>query len=283
MEEGKLKQFFLSFLVLAIVGISCNSLSTEENLPEAEESLFAIEDKFLVPDTIVLSTMAIDPEAQAQWVDYTEGIPIDNAHFEPIDQGILNPHFVAFRDSLIEALHKQDLKFLVDHIDENVAMSNGHKASRREFLNEWNLDTGNTEESSLWKVLLIAVESGGIFSSNEFNFFISPYSYVLDLEDNQSQKVIVGADVRIRENPGLDGQVLGSLSYEVVEMLPLAAEESPVFEEIGGETFSWERIKTSQGVIGYVYGKYLRSPLDFRVFFAFQQGKWSLSTLASGD
>ncbi|MEM6633122.1 MAG: SH3 domain-containing protein [Bacteroidota bacterium] len=268
---------------LASVTTACNSTATEETSVSTDNSLYALEDKFLVPDTIVLSTMAIDPNAQAEWINYTEGIPVKNAHFEPVDQGPLNPYFVSFRDSLIQALHKQDLKFLVDHIDEKVAMSNEQEAKKSEFLQEWNLQGPNPERSSLWGVLLTAVETGGIFSSNEFNFFICPYSYVLDLDDTQNQKVVIGTEVRIRERPGLTGEVLGSLTYEVVDVLPLAPEEQPVFEEIGGDTYSWERIKTSKGIVGYVYGKFLRNPLDFRVFFAFQRGKWTLSALASGD
>ena len=77
--------------------------------------------------------------------------------------------------------------------------------------------------------------------------------------------------------------MLGSLNYEVVQVLPLGKGEKLSYETLGGESHPWEKIQTQNGIIGYVYGKFLRSALDFRAFFAYQNGKWILSSFVSGD
>ena len=242
----------------------------------------AVDTKFLIPDTIVLNTMSLDPALQAEWIDYTDGIPLRNGKFEPIDQASLNPHFLAFRDSLIQALEEANTQFLLDHIGNKVSMSFDVEQDKEEFIANWNLDD-TTATSSIWNVLLETIHTGGLFSSTEFNFFICPYTFLLDVEDPYMQKAIVGTEVRIRDRPGLGGTVLGSLNYEIVETLPINPDEPVVEESIGGETHSWEKVKTSRGIIGYVYGKFLKSPLDFRAFFTFQQDKWMLTTFVAGD
>lgn len=275
---------FLIPIIVLVFSLGCSSpplteKKQEESLPQKSS---AVDKKFLIPDTIVLNTMSLDPSSQAKWIDYTDGIPLQNGSFEPIDQASLNPHFLNFRDSLIQALEEEDTEFLLDHMGSKIAMSFDMEQGREEFIADWNLDD-STATSSIWKVLLETVQTGGLFSSSEFNFFITPYTFLLDVEDPYMHKAIVGTEVRIRDRPGLGSSVLGSLNYEVVEILPLGPEETLVEESIGGETHKWEKVKTSRGIIGYVYGKFLKSPLDFRAFFTFQHDKWILTTFVAGD
>ena len=283
-KEASFFPLWMSIWILVAVIGSCSTPAAgekEEEHPTSEKSA-AVDTKFLIPDTIVLNTMSLDPAAQAEWIDYSDGIPLQNGRFESIDQAPLNPHFLIFRDSLIQALEEQDTHFLLSHIGDKISMSFDVEQEKAEFIANWNLDD-TTATSSIWNVLLETVQTGGLFSSSEFNFFICPYTFLLDVEDPYMQKAIVGTEVRIRDRPGLGATVLGSLNYEVVETLPLNPDESVVEENIGGEIHSWEKVKTSRGIIGYVYGKFLKSPLDFRAFFTFQQDKWILTTFVAGD
>lgn len=278
-------QWIAVWILIGCMG-GCSSppsrAETEAEVEPPSEKSATVDTKFLIPDTIVLNTMSLDPASQAEWIDYTDGIPLQNGNFEPIDQASLNPHFLTFRDSLVRALEEEDTQFLLDHIGNKIAMSFDMEQDKSEFIANWNLDD-TTTTSSIWKVLMETVQTGGLFSSSEFNFFICPYTFLLDVEDPYMQKAIVGTEVRIRDRPGLGSTVLGSLNYEVVETLPLNPDDSLVEETIGGETHSWEKVKTSRGIIGYVYGKFLKSPLDFRAFFTFQQDKWILTTFVAGD
>ncbi len=278
--------YFLIYLfidLIAVMGCSPSSGTPEKAAPsKPEEKGYAVEDKFVVPDTIILNTMILDPEAQADWIDYTDGIPIQNGRFEPLDQADLNPHFILFKDSMLQALQQKDTAFLLGHIGDKIAMSFDVEQTKAEFINNWNLQSA-PENSSLWGVLIEVLEMGGLFSSSEFNFFICPYTFFLSVENPYAHKAVVGTEVRIRNKPGLEGAVLGSLNFEIVEGVPLDPGETPVEQTIGGEIHTWEKVKTSNGNVGYVYGKFLKSPIDFRAFFAFQQDKWMLSTLVAGD
>ena len=277
--------FIIYLFILLTAGLGCSSSpqAPEKTTPTPLENKgYAVEDKFLVPDTIILNTMTLDPEAQADWIDYTDGIPIQNGRFEPMDQADLNPHFILFKDSMLQALQQKDTAFLLGHIGDKIAMSFDVEQTKAEFIKNWNLESA-PDNSSLWEVLTEVLEMGGLFSSSEFNFFICPYTFFLSVDNPYSQKAVVGTEVRIRNKPGLEGAVLGSLNFEIVEDIPLDPGETAVEQSIGGESHSWEKVKTSNGNVGYVYGKFLKSPIDFRAFFAFQQDKWILSTLVAGD
>lgn len=43
------------------------------------------------------------------------------------------------------------------------------------------------------------------------------------------------------------------------------------------------KVTTDKGVIGYVSGKYVRSPIDYRAFFQQVDGKWQLTAFVAGD
>ncbi len=237
---------------------------------------------FPPPDTIILSQMEISEELREQWVSYIQGIPLDNKQFIPVNQASLNPYFASFLEEMFTAIDHRDSKFLLQHVDENIQMSYGTKQGKEAFIESWNL-AGNPQDSRIWQQLDAILTLGGIFTNRNLNSFTAPYTFFIRLEDPYRQLIATGTEVRIRSQPGLNGEVLGSLNHEIVDLVPLEADEQRIMETMGNETHAWEKIKTSNGTIGYVYGKYLRSPTDFRTNFEYQNGTWMMRYFISGD
>ena len=90
----------------------------------------------------------------------------------------------------------------------------------------------------------------------------------------------MGAGVRLRSGPGLSTQILKTLSYDLVKLV----EMTPTEETIGGETHPWIKVQLADGTEGFLYGKFYRSPLDFRAGFQQDEaGQWKLVRLLAGD
>ena len=92
--------------------------------------------------------------------------------------------------------------------------------------------------------------------------------------------IIIGENVTVRKTPTLQGEILGFLSYDLVKVV---YESSLSKETIDGETHPWIKIKSTEGVIGYVYGKYIRSPIDYRVNFVKKDNTWKIVFFLAGD
>jgi hypothetical protein len=45
----------------------------------------------------------------------------------------------------------------------------------------------------------------------------------------------------------------------------------------------WEHVTTPDGRSGFVSARYLRSPIDHRAMFAYQDGRWWLMAYLAGD
>lgn len=74
-----------------------------------------------------------------------------------------------------------------------------------------------------------------------------------NLADNVLLVFVTDDSVRIRSQPNLGGEVLGVLPKDTIgEVLA----ESHL-RMIHGETHPWYKVKTADGIIGWIYGKYL--------------------------
>ncbi len=262
-------------MILCLVFLGCKSKDSSQT---------SVQNELLLPppDTIILSPMDISQELQDQWVDYTQGISIDNKQFIPVDQTMLNPYFAKFMADFYEAIEQRDVDFLLKHLDDQVKMSNSNEQGKDAFIKTWNLDM-DPYQSEIWKQLDDVFALGGIFTNIKLNSYIAPYTFFLQLDNPSRQKVVTGTEVRIRNTPGVKGDILGLLSHEVVSLVPLGNDEELVYETIEGETYPWEKVQTTYGTIGYIYGKYLRSTRDFRINLVYQNGTWKISYLIAGD
>ena len=198
----------------------------------------------------------------------------------PRDEAEVNPDFLKFRQELGQALQKKDLDFVVSHLDENVKLTFGGREGKKDFLKIWNLEK-NPEKSKMWQTFLNVIDLGGRFSDQERNSFVAPYTFLAEeVEDSYQNLIVIGENVTVRKTPSTKGAILGFLSYDVVKRV---YESNPPQETINGETFSWMKIETKEGVVDYVYGKYIRSPIDYRVNFVNKDGTWKINLFIAGD
>ena len=198
----------------------------------------------------------------------------------PTDQAEVNPDFFQFRQKLRQALEKKDLDFVLSHLDENAKLTFGGRAGQKDFLKIWNLEK-NPEKSEMWQTFLDVIDLGGKFQDQERNSFVAPYTFLAEeVEDSFESLIVIGENVTVRKTASVKGPVLGFLSYDVVKRV---YESNPPQETINGETHPWMKIETKEGVVGYVYGKYIRSPIDYRANFVKKDGKWKIIFFIAGD
>lgn len=198
----------------------------------------------------------------------------------PRDEAEVNPDFFKFRQQLGQALQKKDLDFVLSHLDDNVKLSFGGLAGKKDFLKMWNLEK-NPEKSEMWRTLLDVINLGGRFEDKERNSFTAPYTFLAEeVEDSYQSLIVIGENVTVRKTPSTKGAILGFLSYDVVKRV---YESNPPQETINQETHPWIKIETKEGIVGYVYGKYMRSPIDYRVNFVKKDGTWKITFFIAGD
>jgi hypothetical protein len=212
-----------------------------------------------------------------------KGLPPEG-QFKPIDEADQVPGFKAFRDKLLEAVDKQDLKFVLDHVDEQIKCGFGGDAGKANFIKIWNLDA-KSGKSELWKTLKPVLELGGTWQKGGGKTFYAPCYFDREVPGNPDPFMMlftIGENVRVREKPDVDAPVIDELNWEVV-LTANSNDEKLVDQTINGETHTWEHITTPRGKSGYVFGKYLRSPIDYRGSFSPKKGTWVLDFLGSGD
>jgi hypothetical protein len=142
------------------------------------------------------------------------------------------------------------------------------------------LNPGRAEGPSLWEELTVILGMGSVQDAGNAAFASAPYVYNAwpDDVDPFSHAAIVGENVRVRAAPGLQGEVVATLSYAVV---PLEAWN--VGAEAGGIRSGWARIRLADGRTGFVSGAYLRSPVDYRAGFEKVNGSWRIVFFLAGD
>jgi len=208
--------------------------------------------------------------------------------FPPINDITKDKSLVAFVTQLKVAVQKKDKTFLLGALDEKVMNDLGGDGGIAEFKKTWNLDAGDT---SIWRQLSRVIELGGAFNKNDQEgryTFAFPYVHFIDLQDADDYinvGVITGKNVNVREKPDLKAKVLMQLSYDVIWFVEAEqALQKTEGTNLWGEP-EWYLIETlDRKKQGWVFWKYVCSPIDYRLFlFKNKQGKWKVSAFVAGE
>ncbi|MEL6969944.1 MAG: SH3 domain-containing protein [Bacteroidota bacterium] len=192
--------------------------------------------------------------------------------------------FFVFRENLKKVIRDKDIFGLLPHVHQNIKTGFGAENGLQSFIQMWELDSPEKiPQSRLWPTLESVLVLGGTFhgSGNEA-YFEAPYLGPCWPDDAEPYEygAVTGAGVRFRSGPSLNTQILKNLSYDLVKYI----ETTPIEENIGGESHPWVKVQLVDGTEGFLYGKFYRSPLDFRA--GFQKGvdgQWKLVSLLAGD
>lgn len=185
----------------------------------------------------------------------------------PADEAPRDASLVAFRTRLLEAAARRDRQALLELLDPGVLSSFGGEAGPAEFERFWKLDE---PDSRVWSVLRDVVSRGGGFM--EDGEFCAPYVYAKWPPDaDPFEGALVAEDVPIHSAQDRASPVLARRSYEIVTLR--GAEPEP----------TWYRVRTHDGIEGFVEASQLRSPADWRACFRKTAGGWRLTALVAGD
>ena len=201
--------------------------------------------------------------------------PFQAKSIPPKDESAKDPSFVTFKTQLQKAVKAKDDAFLLNTIDPQVHFSFGDDPGKKNFKKYFSLEQ-KPKDSNVWKILEDTLKLG--FFLNPEGNFVSPYlfeNFPQDL-DPTSYSVVSGTNVNVREAPSTNAKVLEKLSHSVVAME--YGEEIPKTGEC-----NWQKVCLANGTTGYICDKYLRSPLDYRIFFEKKKHKWMITTFIVGD
>jgi hypothetical protein len=185
----------------------------------------------------------------------------------PPEQAGRDPALAAYLTRLREAVRAKDRGALLGLISPEIKNGFGGEDGEVFFRRIWELDAPN---SPVWGVLDLILSFRGAWFDPQL--YCMPYIAVLfpGEFDAFTHSVVVGSGVRLREAPAADARIVGSLVYDVVEVLNREAE--------------WTEVRTQDGKSGYVATAYLYSPISYRACIGKNEaGEWKMITLLAGD
>lgn len=188
---------------------------------------------------------------------------------------------VAFVNQLKAAVQKKDKAFLLSVLDEDIMNGFGGDGGIAEFKEYWHWPK---DTISVWHHLQHILDIGGGFTAQEAGTgeysFVFPYIYNLDTGDDDvfTAGVITGKNVNFRDKPDLSAKVITQLTYDVVQF----SDETRGKNAVGDP--EWYLVETSSHKKGWVFWKYIYSPIGYRLFlYKNKQGKWKISAFLAGD
>jgi len=187
---------------------------------------------------------------------------------KPVDEAPQNQDFLAFRTRLKEIVAKHDTKALLEILDPDIRASFGSDHGIPAFVAMWTLNEANSE---LWKELGTVLELGGTFDGPLM--FTAPYTFSRWPNDVDSFDfmAVTGTNVRIRTQPRADSPILATVSYAILE-------NDSEAKAVDG----WTAVKFD-GKRGYVSSQFIRSPIDYRARFEYQNRRWRMVFFLAGD
>lgn len=187
---------------------------------------------------------------------------------------------VAFVSQLKAAVKKKDKAFLLSALDKNVKNGFGGGGGIEQFKEYWGWPQDTVK---VWHHLQHVLNIGGGFIQTEpgaVPIYAFPYVFNLDPGEGDifSLGVITGKNVNFREKPDLKAKVITQLTYDVVTFLSETRGEN----EVGDP--EWRQIETANKKKGWVFWKYVYSPVNYRLLLnKNSQGKWKITAFLAGD
>ena len=222
------------------------------------------------------------------YVQYADKIPkplpeqkkMEKGKLYPVDEAPKDTAFFVFREQLREVIKNKDVFGLLDAVNKDIKCSLDGNNGLSGFVGMWHLDATQVDTLQIWHVLASVLSKGGAFSQGG-KYFSAPYVNALwpDDYDAIDYGVVTGSGVRMRSAPSTNSSIVKTVSYNIVMILDVGVEE-----EINGEQHPWVQIELLDGRQGYIYGKFVGSPTDYRAGFAYDQYEgWNMDVFLAGE
>lgn len=185
------------------------------------------------------------------------------------DESAKDASFARFRAELLAAVARKDARWLLGVLAEDVKVSFGDEHGRASFERHWELQA--PERSRVWGVLRKLMELGGTFDAE--GGFTAPYTFTRFPQEWDAYEAVVCVRPRVALlDAGRAGaRVLRRLEWEILSLVDGMGEGR------------YLRVKTGDGVEGWVAAAEVRSPLDYRARFVRLEGRWRMVFLVAGD
>lgn len=199
------------------------------------------------------------------------------ADLPPRDVGAQDPSFIAFRAGLLAAAAARDTAAVLAAFAPDATISFGGDYGPQGirdlwFSGDYEREPGQDFFSTLVRAVSMgSAEEGGIVSA-PYLFLDVPAEY-----DPFEHVVVVGESVRIRSEPSLSGEVLGSLTYQVVEA-PIGTRQP-----VTADGYTWTPIRLATGQDAWIADDFVWSPIGFRAGFEKRNGRWTVIYFVAGD
>ena len=184
----------------------------------------------------------------------------------PVDEAVTQPEFFTFRARLQSAIARRDEAAVLAAADPGIRTSFGPDDGFDAFRAALREPAG-----AAWAELGAVLALGGAFRSP--GSFEAPYVFARwpDGLDSFECAAVIGDRVRLRASAAADSAVVGSASFDIVQVLPEQRATTAV------------RVRTGSGVTGFIAAPFVRSPVDHRAIFQRVAGQWRLAAFVAGD
>ena len=184
----------------------------------------------------------------------------------PEDQAVTQPDFFTFRARLQAAVARRDEAAVLAAADPGIRTSFGDDDGLATFRAKL-----RDPQGTLWSDLGAALALGGRFQSPDS--FAAPYVFAAwpSRLDSFECAAVVGDRVRVRASDDPGSAVVGSVSYEIVQVLPAQRESTTT------------QVRLPNGRSGFIASAFVRSPVDYRAIFQKTGGQWRLRAFVAGD
>ena len=181
---------------------------------------------------------------------------IEGPRLVPVDEASGNPEFAAYRQQLLEAVHRRDADAVIALVDPHVRTDFGGGGGADDFRK-------SLAAPGTWENLDTVLTHGGTFLGSDA--FWAPYVYSAWPEDRDAFQhlAILGEKVPVRDAAG---KVFGTLTHSIVERTDKEGE-----------------VRLVDGRTGSVDPKQLWSPVGYRAGFNKVSGAWRMTAFVAGD
>lgn len=193
--------------------------------------------------------------------------PRQQGRFAPRDDCGNAPGAAAFRQRLAEAVAAHDAAAVAALADPAIRLTFGDDNGREQFLRNLQAPDGKAmRELAALLPLGCAIDESGALTM--------PWVFAQDLGevDAYDAMVVQGTNVALRSGPEPGAPVTRQLSWDVITLVAGFYPDKPV-----------QRVRTRDGLVGYLATDALRSLLDYRLLATRAGGEWRITAFVAGD
>jgi len=205
--------------------------------------------------------------------------------FPPPNESIKDHSLKTFLTNLKRAVQEKDTAFIYAALSTNIKNNFGNNGGINEFKKKWGLEKSNT---TFWYYIGRVLSMPGCRSNNNTNEYTTPYVFCMPLKKNDDPfyiVVVTEKNIPLKENPRTSSKTLLTLNYNIISLLPtLSMSNEKEKNEIGEPKWSFVSVKYRKKEFkGWVYYKYIYSPVSYRLILGKENGKWQIQAFVTGD